>query len=106
MSLDIGPATVRLFKNHLSRARTIVWNGPVGLYEHDTYERHTNELARHIVSLDCTKIAGGGDSITVINRLGIRKGFDHVSTGGGALLKYLQDGTLPALTATYKRVLT
>lgn len=99
MALDIGPATVKRYKRILSEAGTIIWNGPMGLYELERFAKHTDELARAIAAATATTIAGGGDSITVINKLGIYKQLDYVSTGGGATLKYLEKGTLPALEA-------
>lgn len=99
MALDIGPQTLAEYKRILSGAGTVIWNGPMGLYEIDRFAKNTDELARHIASLDATTIAGGGDSITVINKLGIYKDLDYVSTGGGATLKYLENGTLPAIEA-------
>ncbi len=99
MGLDIGPETFARYKEILSGAGTIVWNGPMGLYEVEQFAGHTDGLARHMARLDATTIAGGGDSITVLNKLGLFKEFTYVSTGGGATLKFLEDGTLPALEA-------
>lgn len=99
MGLDIGPKTVKKYKGILSKAKTVVWNGPMGLYEVEKFAKNTDALANHLATIKGKVISGGGDSITVINKLGIYNDLDYVSTGGGATLKYIEKGTLPALEA-------
>jgi|FLOH01.1.fsa_nt_gi phosphoglycerate kinase len=97
IGLDIGPETVELFKKELKKAKTIFWNGPLGYYESETYAQATYEIAKFLANSNARVIIGGGDSVTVIDKLGLREQFAHISTGGGASLEYIQSGTLVAL---------
>jgi phosphoglycerate kinase len=102
LALDIGPKTVELFKQELQNAKTVVWNGPMGVFEMDRFAIGTNEIAKLLV--DITKqgaitIIGGGDSAAAIARMGYEKDVSHVSTGGGASLEFLEGRVLPGVAA-------
>ena len=97
--LDIGPATERLFAGYLRRARTIVWNGPMGMFENRQFARGTEQVARAVAASDAYTMIGGGDSVAAVKLLGIESEFDHVSTGGGASLEMLEGKTLPGIAA-------
>lgn len=97
--LDIGPDTTDLFKRIISRARTIVWNGPMGFYEVEAFRAGTDAIARVVVEADAYSIVGGGDSVAALQRLELREGIDHVSTGGGAMLELLAGRELPGIKA-------
>lgn len=95
--VDIGPDTSKDFSSHVRTARTVVWNGPLGLAEIKAYSAGTGALARAIKNSGSFSVIGGGDTIAALKRLGIHKGFDHMSTGGGAMLEFLSGRKLPAL---------
>lgn len=94
---DIGPQTVSEFIKIIKIAKTVIWNGPMGLFEVSPFEHATNELARVIADHDSFSIIGGGDTIHAINALGILDKFDFVSTGGGAMLEFITNENLPGL---------
>ena len=95
--MDIGPKTIKAFKKEIKKARTIVWNGPVGVYEYETFKRGTNKIAKFVAKSKATSIIGGGDSIAAIHSLGVAKRVTHISTGGGASLMLLQGKNLPCV---------
>ena len=97
MGLDIGAETIDLFTNEINQAELIVWNGPLGVFEIDTFSAGTFEIAKAIASSDATSIVGGGDSISALNRAGIADKMNHISTGGGASLEYLSGKKLPGI---------
>jgi phosphoglycerate kinase len=97
--LDIGPQTIALFQNKLQDGNTILWNGPLGVYEIDRFAKGTLELARYIAKLPATTVIGGGDLIAAFNRAGVAGQVSHISTGGGATLEYIEYGTLPGIEA-------
>lgn len=97
MALDIGPDTCVKFKEALSRAGTIFWNGPMGMFEKSQFKKGTDFVARAIAGLSAFSVVGGGDSVAAIKKAGMEKGFDHISTGGGAALKLLEGKTLPGI---------
>ncbi len=99
IGLDIGPETVKSFESVLKDSKTIVWNGPVGLFEMKSYSKGTNELAGYISKLKATTVIGGGDTVAAINQLGLGKKMSHMSTGGGASLEYLEGKNLPGIAA-------
>lgn len=96
---DIGPKTVENYKQVLASAKTIVWNGPVGLFEFKPFDKGTYELAKFISTLNATKIIGGGDTAAAVRQFGFDKQMSHVSTGGGASLEFLEGTQLPGVTA-------
>jgi phosphoglycerate kinase len=96
--LDIGPATVELFRDKLADARTVVWNGPMGVFEQAPFAKGTRQVAQAIAEVRGTSVVGGGDSAAAIRQLGLdESAFTHVSTGGGASLELLEGKTLPGL---------
>lgn len=95
--MDIGPKTIKEFKKVIKKARTIVWNGPVGVYEYDKFKRGTNKIAKYVAKSKAISIIGGGDSIAAIQSLGVAKKVSHISTGGGASLMLLQGKSLPCV---------
>ncbi len=94
---DIGPETVRLFNDTLARAKTVFWNGPLGWFEKPEFAVGTFEVARALAKVDCIKIVGGGDTVSAIKQSGVAEQFDHLSTGGGAVLEYMEGKGLPGI---------
>ncbi len=100
MGLDIGPKTVELFAKELEGAKTVVWNGPMGVFEMPNFAKGTEELSKLLANLEgATTIVGGGDSATAVQQLGYEEDFSHISTGGGASLEYLEGKELPGIAA-------
>ena len=103
MILDIGPQTAALLADKLKAAGTIVWNGPVGVFEFDQFSKGTQTIARAIADSAAFSIAGGGDTLAAIAKYGIDKDVSYISTGGGAFLEVLEGKTLPAFEILAKR---
>jgi phosphoglycerate kinase len=101
--LDIGPKTAARLASQLKAAGTIVWNGPVGVFEFDAFAKGTEAIARAIAASDAFSIAGGGDTLAAIAKYGIEKDVGYISTGGGAFLEVLEGKTLPAFEILAKR---
>jgi phosphoglycerate kinase len=99
LGLDIGPKTIKLFESELKKAKTVVWNGPMGMFEIAKFTRGTDSIAKVMAKLKATTIVGGGDSVAAVQKLGLAKKFSHVSTGGGASLEFLEGKTLPGVAA-------
>ncbi|WP_281261974.1 phosphoglycerate kinase [[Actinomadura] parvosata] len=98
--LDIGPKTRELFAAKLADAKTVFWNGPMGVFEFDAFSGGTKAVAQALIDADAFTVVGGGDSAAAVRRLGLPEdGFSHISTGGGASLEYLEGKTLPGLAA-------
>jgi len=99
IAVDIGPKTIVLFENKLISAKTIVWNGPVGIFEMDAFSKGTQEIAKFISALKCTSIIGGGDTAAAVVKFKLEDKMAHISTGGGASLEYLEGKVLPGVAA-------
>jgi phosphoglycerate kinase len=101
--LDIGPQTAKQLAAQLQSAGTIVWNGPVGVFEFEAFSHGTETLARAIAESSAFSIAGGGDTLAAIAKYGTEKQVGYISTGGGAFLEILEGKTLPAFDILQKR---
>ena len=99
MGLDIGPETAKLFANEVASAKTVVWNGPMGVFENPVLAKGTIEVAKALAETDATTIIGGGDSAAAVNQLGFGDKMTHISTGGGASLEFLEGKELPGVAA-------
>ena len=100
MALDIGPKSIEEFENVLKDAKTVVWNGPMGVFEMPNFAKGTLEIGKFLGTLtDATTIVGGGDSTAAVKQLGVADKLTHISTGGGASLTYLEGKTLPGIAA-------
>jgi phosphoglycerate kinase len=103
MILDIGPRAAREFSGYLGNAGTIVWNGPVGVFEKEAFAKGTEVLARAIAGSKAFSIAGGGDTVAAIHKFGVADRFGYISTAGGAFLEFLEGKTLPAVAILEER---
>ncbi len=103
MGLDIGPKTAAMYADALKDAKTVVWNGPMGVFEMSNYANGTIAVAKAMAEIDATTIIGGGDSAAAVNILGFGDEMSHISTGGGASLEFLEGKTLPGVAAADNR---
>ena len=103
MILDIGPETARRFKAQLKEAKTMLWNGPVGVFEMDQFGEGTRFIAEGIAESAAFSIAGGGDTLAAIDKYGVADKVSYVSTGGGAFLEFVEGEKLPAVAALEAR---
>ncbi|MBQ8539849.1 MAG: phosphoglycerate kinase [Clostridia bacterium] len=101
--LDIGPKSIELFKSVLKDAKTVVWNGPMGVFEMSNFAKGTNEIAAMLAELDAVTVIGGGDSVAAVNQAGLGDKMSHISTGGGASLEFLEGKDLPGIVALLDR---
>ena len=101
--LDIGPETARRYAEMIAKAGTVVWNGPVGVFEFDAFGHGTETLARAVAASPAFSIAGGGDTLAAVDKYGIEKDVSYISTGGGAFLEFLEGKELPAVAALKAR---
>ena len=103
MILDIGPNTAQAYADEIAKAGTIVWNGPVGVFEKDRFAKGTETMARAVADAKGFSIAGGGDTVAAVNKFGIADKIDYISTAGGAFLEFLEGKKLPAVAALEAR---
>ena len=97
--LDIGTKTAELYADAVKSAKTVVWNGPMGVFENPTLAKGTIAVAKALAETDATTIIGGGDSAAAVNQLGFADKMSHISTGGGASLEFLEGKALPGVVA-------
>jgi 3-phosphoglycerate kinase len=99
LGVDIGPRSIEIFRTALRSARTILWNGPMGVFEMTPFDRGTRALAETVATTRCFSVAGGGDTVAALTQAGLAEKISHLSTGGGASLEFLEAGDLPGLAA-------
>jgi len=99
IGVDIGPKTIEVFQEKIKNAKTIVWNGPMGIFEKDEFSKGTKAIAQAMAESSATSVIGGGDSAAAVKKFGLSNKMSHISTGGGASLEYLEGKTLPGVAA-------
>ena len=99
MGLDIGPDSVKAFQKELGECKTVIWNGPMGVFEMDAFAKGTFAIADTLAALDGITIIGGGDSVAAVEKAGLAEKMSHISTGGGASLELLEGKVLPGVAA-------
>ena len=102
LAMDVGPKTIAAIKVKIAEAKTVVWNGPMGVFEFDAFAKGTEEVANFVADCAGTTVVGGGDSVAAVNKFKLGDRIDHVSTGGGASLEYLEGKALPGVVALKK----
>ena len=100
--MDIGPKTVEIIRDALKGAKSVVWNGPMGVFEFDEFAHGTEEVAKMLAESDAITVVGGGDSVAAVHKFHLGDKISHVSTGGGASLEFLEGKTLPGIKALEK----
>jgi phosphoglycerate kinase len=103
MIVDIGPKTVEAFKDVIARAKTVVWNGPMGVFEMEPFAQGTRAVAEALAKSNATTIVGGGESVAAVEQAGLADKITHVSTGGGASLEFLEGKTLPGVAVLQRK---
>ena len=99
MGMDIGPKTVELYTEAIKGAKTVFWNGPMGVFEFDQFAKGTEAVARAVADADCTSIIGGGDSVAAVNKFHLADKMSWISTGGGASMELVEGKALPGVEA-------
>merc|ERR1711998_628842 len=100
MGLDIGPDSVKMFQDELKECKTVIWNGPMGVFEMDAFAKGTFAIADTLAEMsEATTIIGGGDSVAAVEKAGLAEKMSHISTGGGASLELLEGKVLPGVAA-------
>ena len=97
--VDIGPETIKLFISKLQPVQTVVWNGPLGIFEIDKFSEGTRSIASALASLKATTVVGGGETVAAVEKFGFASKMSHISTGGGAFLEFLEGKELPGIAA-------
>jgi phosphoglycerate kinase len=97
MILDIGPKTIEAYQKLIEEARTIVWNGPLGVFEYEPFAQGTRAITQALAASNATTVIGGGDTSVIVHELGLEEGITHISTGGGATLEFLEGVELPGV---------
>ncbi len=105
-AVDIGPESARLFADEVRKANTIVWNGPMGVFEMEPFAKGTEAVAKGVAESDGTSIVGGGDSVAAVKKMGVAEKVSHISTGGGASLEFLEGKELPGIKALENQKVT
>ena len=103
IGMDLGPKTIKIFKKYIRRARTIIWNGPMGVFEFDNFSEGTEEIAKAVAKVKGVSVVGGGDSVASIRLLDLEEQITHISTGGGASIKLLEGELLPGIEVIENR---
>jgi phosphoglycerate kinase len=103
MGLDIGPKTIETYRSVISPAKTVIWNGPMGVFEIDAFAKGTVEVAKAVASIKGMSVVGGGDSIAAVTKAGVADRITHISTGGGASLEFLAGRELPGVAVLPKK---
>jgi len=103
MALDIGPRSATLFAEEIRKAKTVVWNGPMGCFEMEPFAAGTLAIVRALAETRCLSIVGGGDSVSAVNKSGLADRMTHISTGGGASLEFLEGKILPGVASLTDR---
>ena len=99
LAMDIGPETVKLYSAEIAKAKTVVWNGPMGCFEMPNFAFGTMSICKAVADSGAVSIIGGGDSVAAVNQSGLAAKMSHISTGGGASLEFLEGKTLPGVAA-------